>query len=44
MASVINPLGTILYGSKPVLGNPNDPDGQKNRLKLKIYYTKPENN
>jgi hypothetical protein len=32
--SVLSPLGTILYGTSPVV-----PDGKK--LKLKIYYTKP---
>ena len=32
--SVVNPLGTILYGS-----NPSVPDDK--RLKLEIYYTKP---
>jgi hypothetical protein len=34
LASVLNPLGTILYGSHPNV--PND-----KRLNLKIYYTKP---
>lgn len=33
-ASVMNPLGTILYGGKSTV-----PDGK--RLKLEIYYTKP---
>lgn len=33
-SSVINPLGTVLYGS-----NQTVPEGK--RLKLKIYYTKP---
>jgi hypothetical protein len=33
-SSVMNPLGTVLYGS-----NLNVPDGK--RLKLEIYYTKP---
>jgi len=33
-ASVMNPLGTILYGSKSTV-----PDSK--RLKLQIYYTKP---
>jgi len=33
--SVVNPLGTILYGS-----NPSVPDDK--RLKLEIYYTKPD--
>jgi len=32
--SVMNPLGTILYGSNPIV-----PDDK--RLKLEIYYTKP---
>jgi hypothetical protein len=34
LASVMNPLGTILYGSSL-----NVPENK--RLKLKIYYTKP---
>ena len=34
-ASVMNPLGTILYGS-------NLPDTDSKRLQLKIYYTKPK--
>jgi hypothetical protein len=34
-ASVINPLGTVLYGSNPAV--PAD-----KRLKLEIFYTKPE--
>jgi len=34
--SVVNPLGTILYGSNPSV--PVD-----KRLKLEVYYTKPEN-
>lgn len=33
-ASVMNPLGTILYGSSPNIVN-------EKRLKLEIYYTKP---
>ena len=33
--SVLSPLGTILHGTSPVV-----PDGKK--LKLKIYYTKPD--
>ncbi|GEL10592.1 hypothetical protein FGL01_13310 [Flavobacterium glycines] len=33
-ASVMNPLGVVLHG-----GNPSVPDGK--RLKLEIYYTKP---
>ncbi|MFZ4105288.1 DUF4270 domain-containing protein [Flavobacterium sp.] len=36
--SVANPLGTILYGSNIPVG---DPDYNK-RLKLEIYYTKPD--
>ena len=34
LASVINPLGTVLH-------SPNSADPEK-RLKLEIYYTKPE--
>lgn len=34
VASVMNPLGTVLYGSGA--------DDENKRLKLKIYYTKPE--
>lgn len=37
MASFLNPLGTILYGSNIA---PSSPDYKK-RLKLEIYYTKP---
>jgi hypothetical protein len=36
-ASVMNPLGTILYGGRST-SNPTD----KNLLKLEIYYTKPK--
>lgn len=36
-ASLLNPLGTILYGNNIA---PNSPDYKK-RLKLEIYYTKP---
>lgn len=35
LSSVMNPLGTVLYGSVPVPANENK------RLKLEIYYTKP---
>jgi hypothetical protein len=35
--SVMNPLGTILYGTGPT--GPNLPADKK--LKLEIYYTKP---
>ncbi|MBY0487560.1 MAG: DUF4270 domain-containing protein [Flavobacteriaceae bacterium] len=35
--SVVNPLGTILYGSNIPVGNIN----YDKRLKLEIYYTKP---
>ncbi len=34
--SVMHPFGTILYGSRPDVAEP------KKRLKLEIYYTKPE--
>lgn len=36
--SVVNPLGTVLYGSNIPVG---DPDYDK-RVKLEIFYTKPE--
>jgi hypothetical protein len=36
-ASVMNPLGTILYGGKSTSTNPLE----DKRLKLEIYYTKP---
>ena len=39
-ASILNPLGTILYGSDIPFG---DPDYEK-RIQLKIYYTKPKQN
>lgn len=35
IATATNPLGTVLYGSNP-LNTPED-----KRLKLEIYYTKP---
>jgi hypothetical protein len=38
MMSVVNPLGTVLYGNNIPAG---DPDYDK-RLKLEIYYTKPD--
>ena len=37
-ASVMNPLGTILYGGIPTSTNPLE----DKRLKLEIYYTKPK--
>ena len=36
-ASVMNPLGTILFGNNIPFGDPN----YDKRLKLEIYYTKP---
>ena len=36
-ANVMNPLGTILFGNNIPVGNPN----YDKRLKLEIYYTKP---
>jgi hypothetical protein len=36
-ASVMNPLGTVLYGGKPTSTNP----AEDKRVKLEIYYTKP---
>lgn len=39
-ASVMNPLGTILYGANIQPGN-SDPEAYDKRLKLEIYYTKP---
>lgn len=36
-ASVMNPLGTVLYGGKSTSTNPLE----DKKLKLKIYYTKP---
>lgn len=35
LSSVMNPLGTVLYGTAPV------PSNEDKRLKLEIYYTKP---
>lgn len=35
LGSVVSPLGTILYGSSPLVADDK-------RLKLEIYYTKPE--
>ncbi len=40
--SVMNPLGTILYGTNnPAIPGPNAGQEYKKRLKLIIYYTKP---
>lgn len=39
-ASVINPLGTVLFGNNIPNDNANKAN-YKNRLKLEIYYTKP---
>lgn len=40
--SVMNPLGTILYGTNnPPVPGPNPGQPYKKRLKLIIYYTKP---
>jgi len=36
--SVLNPLGTILYGTNIPVGDPN----YDKRLKVEIYYTKPD--
>jgi hypothetical protein len=36
-ASVMNPLGTVLYGGKSTSTNP----AEDKRVKLEIYYTKP---
>jgi hypothetical protein len=36
-ASVMNPLGTILFGTNIPIGSAN----YDKRLKLEIYYTKP---
>ena len=35
VASVMNPLGTVLYGTTPVTGN------EDKKVKIKIYFTKP---
>jgi hypothetical protein len=40
VASVINPLGTVLFGNNIPNDNANKAN-YKNRLKLEIYYTKP---
>ena len=37
LSSVINPLGTVLFGNNIPVGDPN----YAKRLKLEIYYTKP---
>ncbi|WP_264520227.1 DUF4270 domain-containing protein [Flavobacterium sp. N1994] len=40
--SVLSPLGTILYGTNnPPVPGPNPGQPYKQRLKLEIYYTKP---
>ena len=35
LASILNPLGTVIYGNLPVSGN------EDKKLKLNIYFTKP---
>ena len=35
VASVMNPLGTVLYGTTPIIGN------EDKKMKIKIYFTKP---
>ena len=42
--SVLNQLGTILYGTNIPYSNDPNSDYQKKRLKLEIYYTKPKPN
>ena len=39
--SVLSPLGTILYGTNIPFDNDPNSDYQKKRLKLEVYYTKP---
>lgn len=41
--SVVSPQGTILYGTKSSASFPTvDENNKENRLKLEIYYTKPD--
>ncbi len=41
--SVLSPQGTILYGTKSTASFPTvDENSKENRLKLEIYYTKPD--
>lgn len=41
--SVLSPLGTVLYGTKSSASFPTiDINNKENRLKLEIYYTKPD--
>ena len=41
--SVVSPQGTILYGTKSSASFPTvDENSKENRLKLEIYYTKPD--
>ncbi|MBF6608180.1 MAG: DUF4270 domain-containing protein [Flavobacterium sp.] len=44
-ASVVSPVGTVLYGSNIQNSTPNDPDSDYyKRARLEIYYTEPTNN
>ena len=38
LASILNPLGTVLFGNVVT-----DPDDEDKKLKLSIYFTKPNN-
>lgn len=39
--SVASPIGTILYGTKSSTSFPTTENGKESRLRLEIYYTKP---
>lgn len=40
--SVLSPQGTIVYGTKSTSSFPTQENGKESRLKLEIYYTKPD--
>lgn len=43
-ASVINPLGTVIYGNNIINSDPGNENSDYNkRLRLEIYYTEPKN-
>ena len=39
--SVASPIGTVLYGTKSTTSFPTIENGKESRLRLEIYYTKP---
>ena len=42
LMSVVSPQGTVLYGTKSTTSFPTIENNKESRLKLEIYYTKPD--